>query len=69
MTTGKQSAENVAGYKKFKADHPCLKEHDASMYCVNTASRKRDCAHLFASYRECMKKWRKKKFEDALAEN
>lgn len=55
---GKQSADEVSGYKVFREDHPCLELHDKAIACVNKAGKKYECQELFKAYRSCMKKWR-----------
>jgi len=64
---GKQSADDVDGFKVFRKDHPCLDLHDQAISCVNKASKKYDCQELFKAYRSCMKKWRTEKHAQALA--
>lgn len=60
---GKQASEDVAGFKKFKDEHPCLAEHKASTKCAaagRARGRKDDCTPLFEAYKQCMKQWRRR---------
>lgn len=65
-----QSTEDVAGFKRFADEHPCLEEHKASTKCVavgRARGRKDECTPLFVAYKECMKKWRKQVHAERVA--
>jgi hypothetical protein len=45
-----------AGAKRLLDEHPCKKEHQASLQCAATSNREA-CVALFKEYKACMKAW------------
>lgn len=63
---GKQTLPKDSGVKKYLDENPCVKEHRASISCLNKTGEKKKCEMYFEAYRDCMSNWQAEKRAERL---